>query len=153
MSEKNNHNFIYSMIVMIFVLVLSYSLDFIYYSLLNQAQETITIIPVWLPISVIPFGIAALVALITWFSITRTNPRSPVQVTYLIVGLLFQSLLVSSHYFFPRWLRGSIVDTFRQVVFSHVPPFFSIVTALLLILGIIGLVRKPQSKAYGNNLS
>ena len=153
MSEKNNHNFTSSMIMMIFVLVFSYSIDLIYYSFLNRTRETILILPVLLPTLVIPFGIAALVALITWFSITMTHPRSSIQAIYLIVGLLFQILLASSLYFNPLWLQGKFIDTIKLVIFSHVPPFFSIATALLLILGVIGLVRKPHSRILDNHLS
>jgi len=103
---------------------------------------------------VFPFGIAALIALITWFAFTRTHPRSLTQLIYLLVGLLFQIFLISSFYSFPVWLRGTFINTFRQVVFSHgLLSYFSILSALLVILGVIGLVRSPQSKGVDNQTS
>jgi hypothetical protein len=110
--------------------------------------------PVVFIAAVFPFGIAALIALITWFAFTRTHPRSLAQLIYLLVGLLFQIFLISSFYSFPVWLRGTFVDSFRQVVFSHgLLSYFSILSALLVILGVIGLVRSPQSKVVDNQTS
>ncbi len=154
MPGDNKYNFVYSMTVIVIVLVLSYALDLVYYFLSNRAQATFIFMPVVFLASVLPFGIAALVALITWFAFTRTYPRSFTQLIYLIVGLLMQIFLISSFYLFPVWLRGTLIDTFRQVVFSHgLLSFFSIVTALLVILGVIGLVKNPQRKVVDNQAS
>jgi len=154
MSDDNNCNFVYSMIVMIIVLGLSYSLDLFYFFLSNRAKVTFTFMPVVLVAAVFPFGIAALIALITWYAFTRTYPRSRAQLIYLLVGLLFQIFLISSVYSFPIFLRGTFIDSFRQVVFSHgLLSNFSILSALLVILGVIGLVRSPQNKVVDNQTS
>ena len=151
MEERNKHNIVCSMIVMIIVLVLSYSLDLVYYLLSNRAQATFTFLPLTFLASVLPFGIALLVTFITWFAITRTNPRTFTQFIYLIVGLLFQIILISSLRLFPVWLRGTFIDKFIQIIFSHgLISFFSISTASLVILGVIGLLRNPQNKAVDN---
>lgn len=147
MPRDNDHNFIYSMIVLIIVLVLSYSLDLFYFLLSNRAQATFTFRPIVFIAAVFPIVIASLIALITWFAFTRTHPRSLSQFIYLIVGLFFQIFLISSFFSFPAWLRGTFIDTFRQVIFSYgLLSYFSILSALLLILGVIGLVRSPQSR-------
>jgi len=154
MEIKKKHNFIYSMIVMIVVLILSYAFDFLYYFLSNRAQATFTFMPIIFLALVFPFGIALLITFITWFTIGRTRPETSTQLIYLIVGLLFQIFLVSSLRVFPIWLRGTFIDKFRQIVFSHgLISFYSIATASLVILGVIGLLRKPKNKAVENQAS
>ena len=148
MEDKNKHNFVYPLIVMIIALVLSYTLDLVYYLLANYAKSTFTFLPVVLVASVFPIGIAVLVVSTTWFALTKMQPRSFAQLIYLLVGLLFQVFLLLSIRTLPSiWFRGTIIETFLEVVFSHgLIPFFNIMTAVLMLLGVIGLIRNPQEK-------
>ncbi len=130
-------------IAMILTLVLSFLLDLGYFFIASRARETFTYIPVVLIASLFPFGVAFLVLVLAWFSLNRPIPRTPTFLVYFLVGLITQLFLISYFLAFPAWLRGTIVDAFMQVNYSHgLISNFSILSASLVIIGLVGLLKR-----------
>ncbi|MDF1501284.1 MAG: hypothetical protein P1P76_12525, partial [Anaerolineales bacterium] len=136
------------------VLVLASALVLGYFFLANRIRETFTFLPVVLVATVFPLGISALVLFLAWFSFTRMHPRSAAFVIYFLVGLLFQVFLILSLRSFPLGLRGTFIDSFRMVVFSHgLISNFLILSSSFTILGLVGLIRRNPGEADSNNQS
>ena len=143
MSDIKNRDQTLATIAMILTLVLSYLLDLGYFFIESRARETFTYIPVVLIASLFPFGVAFLVLVLAWFSLNRPIPRTPTFLVYFLVGLITQLFLVSYFLAFPAWLRGTIVDAFMQVNYSHgLISNFSILSASLVIIGLVGLLKR-----------
>jgi hypothetical protein len=148
---KTNLEWFLAMIVLFLVLLLAYALDLGYLLLANRIRETFTFLPV-ATAALFPLGVSALVILISWFSFERMSPRSAASIVYFLVGLTFQLSLIFSLRSFPVWLRGTFLESFRMVVFSHgLISNFLILSAAITILGLISLIRRSPGEGVSSN--
>lgn len=151
MQAKFNRDLVSPMIMLFTVLLLAYALDLGYLLLANRIRETFTFLPV-ATAALFPLGVSALVILISWFSFEQISPRSAASIVYSLVGLIFQLSLIFSLRSFPVWLRGTFLESFRMVVFSHgLISNFLILSAAITILGLINLIRRSPEEADSRN--